>query len=147
MFSALLSTFAVTMFAMQAAAAPPPSASPPKDTKTALTLSGCVSRDRAAPGSFTFAETGTGTKYRLGGVGMRKFVGQRVEIVGAPVGRRLTVRFGLVPSPNVAAQRGSLDPVRAAIASQPGGSDSGTGTVELPEFRVTKVRALAGSCE
>jgi hypothetical protein len=38
-----------------------------------------------------------------------------------------------------------LDPVQAAIATQPGGPNSGTGADELPEFRVTRVRAL-GSC-
>ncbi len=147
MFSPLFSTFLATMFAMQAASAPASSSATPKDTKTILTLSGCVSRDRAAPGTFTFAETDTGTKYRLGGIGVRKYIGQRVEIVGAPVGRRLTVRGGLLPSPNVAAQAGALDPVKAAMASLPGGPDSGTGAAGLPEFRVTRVRALAGSCQ
>ena len=118
MLSLVLSTFAATMFAMQAAATPPAQA--PKDTKTIITLSGCVGRDIAKPGSFTFAETDTATKYRLGGVSVRKYVGQRVEIVGAPVGRRPTIRGGLLPSPNVAAQAGALDPAQVAIASQPG---------------------------
>ena len=146
MFSSLLSTFVATMFAMQAASTPAPASATPKDTKTTLTLSGCVSRDSAAPGTFTFAETGTGTKYRLGAI-VRKYAGQRVEIVGAPVGRRPTIRGGLYPSPNAAAQAGAQDPAQAAIASLPGGTNSGTGTVELPEFRVTRVRALGGSCQ
>jgi hypothetical protein len=146
MFSLLLSTFVASIFAMQAASTSAPSSNTPKDTKTTLTLSGCVSRDITAPGTFTFAETGTGTKYRLGAV-VRKYVGQRVEIVGAPVGRRPTIRGGLLPSPNAAAQAGALDPAQAAIASLPGGTNSGTGTVELPELRVTRVRGLAGSCQ
>ena len=146
MFSSLLGTFMATMFAMQAASTPVPSPAAPKDTKTPVTLSGCVSRNITAPGTFTFAETGTGAKYRLGAV-VRKYAGQRVEIVGAPVGRRPTIRGGLYPSPNAAAQAGALDPAQAAIASLPGGASSGTGTVELPEFRVTRVRAVAGSCQ
>jgi len=147
MFSSLLSTLVATMFAMQAASTPAPASATTKDTKAALTLSGCVGRDSAAPGAFTFAETGTGTKYRLGGVGVRKYAGQRVEIVGAPVGRRPTIRGGLFPSPNTAARAGALDPAQVAIASMPGGTNSGTGAVELPEFRVTRVRALEGSCQ
>ena len=91
MFSWLFSTFVATMFAMQAASTPAPSPATPKDTKSTLTLSGCVSRDSAAPGAFTFAETSTGAKYRLGGVGVQKYAGQRVEIVGAPVGRRMPI--------------------------------------------------------
>ena len=147
MFSSLFSTFVATMFAMQAASTPAPSPAMPKDTKSTLTLNGCVSRDSAAPGAFTFAETSTGAKYRLGGVGVRKYAGQRVEIIGAPVGRRLTIRGGLLPSPNAAGQAGALDPAQVAIASLPGGTNSGTGTVELPEFRVTRVRSLGGACQ
>jgi hypothetical protein len=145
MFNLLPSTFVVAMFAMQTASTPPPSPAAPKDTKTPVKLSGCVSQERAAPGTFTFAQTGTDTRYRLGGASVRKYVCQLVEIVGTPVGRRLTIRGGLFPSPNVAAQAGALDPVQAAIATQPGGPNSGTGAAELPEFRVTRVRAL-GSC-
>jgi hypothetical protein len=147
MFSSLLGTFVATMFAMQAASAPAQSSATSNDAKTTVTLIGCVSRNVIAPGTFTFAETGTGTKYRLGAI-VRKYSGQRVEIVGAPVGRRPTVRGGLYPSPNAAAQAGALDPAQAAIASLPGGANSGTGTaVGLPELRVTRVRALAGSCQ
>ena len=145
MFSSWLSTFAVTMFAMQAAATPAPSSATPTDTKTPVTLSGCVSRDGTLPSTFAFAETDTGTKYRVSGGDVQKYAGQRVEIVGAPVGRRLTFHFGLLPTPNVAAQAGALDPAEVAIASLPGGTNNGTGTVALPEFRVTRVRPL-GSC-
>ena len=146
MFSSLLGTLVATVFAMQAASAPAPSSATSHDTKTTVTLIGCVNRNVIAPGTFTFAETGTGTKYRLGAI-VRKYAGQRVEIVGAPVGRRPALRGGLYPSPNAAAQAGALDPAQAAIASLPGGTNSGTGTLELPELRVTRVRALAGSCQ
>lgn len=146
MFDSLLSAFVATMLAMQAASAPAPSSATSKEPKATVTLTGCVRPSMTVPGTFTFAETGTGAEYRLG-AGARKYSGQHVEIVGTPVGRRLTIRGGLYPSPNVAAQAGSLDPAQVAIASLPGGTNSGTGTVELPEFRMTRVKALAGSCE
>ena len=146
MFISLIGTFVATLFAMQAASPPAASSASPTDTKTTVMLKGCVSRDITAPGTFTFAETGTGVKYRLGAL-VRKYVGQRVEIVGAPVGRRSAISGGLLPSPNAAAQAGAMDPAQAAIASLPGGTNSGTGSVELPEFRVTRVRAIAESCQ
>jgi hypothetical protein len=146
MFTSLLSTFVATMFAIQAASTPAPSTATPTDTKTTVRLKGCVSRDITAPGSFTFAETGSGVKYRLGAL-VRKYAGQRVEIVGAPVGRRPAISGGLYPSPNAAAQAGAMDPTQAAIASQSGGPSSGTGSFELPEFRVTRVRPLGGACQ
>jgi hypothetical protein len=111
-----------------------------------VTLTGCVSRSGTTPTEFTFADATTGTKYRLSGASVRKFAGQRVVIVGGPE-RRLTIRGGLVPSPNAAAQAGHQDPVQAAIANLPGGGSTGTGTVELPTFRVSRVRAAGGSCE
>ncbi len=67
MFNLLPGTLVVAMFAMQTASTPAPSPAAPKNTKTPVRLSGCVSQDRAAPSTFTFAQTGTGTKYRLGG--------------------------------------------------------------------------------
>jgi hypothetical protein len=146
MFMSLLGTFVAAMLAMQAASPPAQSSAAPTDTKTTVMLKGCVSRDITAPGTFTFAETGTGVKYRLGAL-VRKYVGQRVEIVGAPVGRRHAISGGLLPSPNAAAQAGAMDPAQAAIASQPGGPSSGTGSFELPEFRVTRVRSLGGGCQ
>ena len=150
MINLLLNTLVATMFAMQAAStpatpAPTPASVAPVD-KTPLRLSGCVARDGVAPSAFTFAQTGTDMKYRLGGVGAQKYVGQRVEIVGAPIKHGLAVSGGLVPSPNVAAQAGAIDPVKAAIASQPGGPSNGIGVVGLPEFRVTHIRGL-GPCQ
>ena len=57
MFNLLPSTFVLAMFAMQTASTPAPSPGAPKDTKTPVRLSGCVSQDRAAPSTFTFAQT------------------------------------------------------------------------------------------
>jgi hypothetical protein len=148
MFSSLFSAAAVVVFAAQVASTPttpPPTARPtPRSVPAPLRLSGCVSGEGTA-GVLTFAQTGTDTKYRLGGLGVQKYVGQRVEIVGTPVKHGLVIRGGLLPSPNVAAQAGSMDPARVAVASQPGGPSNGTGIVQLPEFRVASVHTL-GSC-
>jgi hypothetical protein len=56
---------------------------------------------------------------------------------------RLKITGGLLPSPNVAAQAGAIDPSQAANASSGG---NGVGSGELPEFRVKTVRQLGGAC-
>lgn len=113
------------------------------DTKDA-TLTGCVSGVPVS-GEFTFSDSESGSQYRLTGKSMRKFAGQRVEIVGGPRGKRLAIRGGLWPSPNVAAQAGALDPAQAGVATQPGGGGT-SATAPLPEFHVIRVRGLEGSC-
>ena len=144
MSSYLLSTFLTMMFGMQSTSPPPAAAT--KDTSPMLTLSGCLSRDTATPGAFTFSDAETGARYRVSGVSLRKYNGQRVEITGQPGEKRVTVRGGLFPSPNMAGQAGAIDPAKAAIANMPGGSNTGTGSVQLPAFRVASVRSLSGSC-
>jgi hypothetical protein len=138
--SALLSCI---VFAGVAAAQTPPASSPP--SRSPVELVGCVSGDPGASGAFTFDESGGG-KYRLTGKSVRKYAGRMVRLVGGPQGRRLSIRGGLWPSPNVAAQAGAIDPAQASIARQPGGAASGTGGVDLPEFRVVSVRGIDGSC-
>jgi hypothetical protein len=108
--------------------------------ETSMTLAGCVSPTPAS-GNFTFTAK-DGTKYRLTGKNIKKYAGQEVEIVGGE-GKRLTVKGGLLPSPNAAAQAGAIDPGKAAIESRPGG----TATVELPVFTVNRVRGLSRSCQ
>jgi hypothetical protein len=143
--SYLLSTFLTMMFGMQSTSPPPAAAT--KGASPMLTLSGCVSRDAATPGAFTFSDAETGAKYRVSGVSLRKYNGQRVEITGQSGEKRVTVRGGLYPSPNMAGQAGAIDPAKAAIANMPGGSNTGTGGVQLPAFRVASVRSLSGSCQ
>ena len=108
-----------------------------------ITLAGCVS-EKPASGNFTFTAK-DGTKYRLSGKNVKKYAGQEVEIVSGE-GKKLTIKGGLMPSPNVAAQAGAIDPGQAAIAAQPGGSTSATGDV-LPLLEVSRVHALGGSCQ
>ena len=119
----------------------------PGKSPTPITMSGCVSPKPTASGATTFVFTAKdGGKYRLTGKNLKKWVGQEVEIVGGQ-GKKLTVKGGLLPSPNAAAQAGAIDPGQAIIASQPGGAATGTGDVELPQFNVARVRGLGGSCQ
>ncbi|MCU1382943.1 MAG: hypothetical protein JWL71_1640 [Acidobacteria bacterium] len=108
-----------------------------------LALSGCVVRTENTD-QFTLDDLNEG-KYRLTGVNGKDYLGQRVQIAGAVVEtKRFTVKGGLLPNPNVAAQAGAIDPARAAVASA--GGAAGPGTVDLPEFKVKSVRPADGEC-
>jgi hypothetical protein len=122
---------------------PPPT---PTDARTPITLIGCVSKAPNDLGEFTFVQSETRSTYRLTGKSVRQYAGKRVEIVGGSGGKRLAIRGGLYPSPNVAAQAGDMDPAKVAIASQPGGTSTGTGTPTLPSFNVTRVHGVTGAC-
>ena len=114
-----------------------------KPPKT-ISLSGCVVRSENTPNRFTLEDAAEGN-YRLSGINLRDYIGQRVTIAGAIVEtKRLTVKGGLYPTPNVAAQAGAMDPARAAMAAA--GGAAGPGTVDLPEFKVKSVRPVSGSC-
>ena len=114
-----------------------------KKTKT-LSLSGCVVRNEKTPDRFTLEDANDGN-YRLSGLSLRDYIGQRVLIAGAVVEtKRLTIKGGLTPNANVAAQAGAMDPARAAVASA--GGAAGPGTVDLPEFKVKSVRPVSGGC-
>ena len=117
---------------------------PPKPADKTISLSGCVVRDEKLTDQFTLEDANEG-KYRLSGIRLQDFVGRRVQIAGGVVGsKRLTIKGGLLPNPNVAAQAGAMDPARAAVASA--GGAAGPGTVELPEFKVRSVRPVTGGC-
>jgi hypothetical protein len=153
MSSYLFSMLVATMLATQATPSRPavPKKDPTptitkKDTTPPITLTGCVNPNAAAPGSYTFSDTRTGATYRLSGVDVQKDAGTRGAIVVGTGARRVTIRGGLVPSPNVAAQAGAIDAVKAANASMPGGTNSGAGSAPLPEFRATQVKAINGTC-
>jgi hypothetical protein len=116
----------------------------PKAPDKTMSLSGCVVRGETTPDQFTL-EDATEGKYRLSGVKLKDYIGQRVQIAGGVVEtKRLVIKGGLVPTPNVAAQAGSMDPARAAVAAM--GGAAGPGTVDLPEFKVRSVRPVTGGC-
>ena len=117
---------------------------PAKPAPKTLSLSGCVVRNESAPTQFTLEDKEEG-RFRLSGINMSDYVGRRVQIGGAmPDSKKLVIKGGLTPNANVAAQAGSMDPARAAMASA--GGAAGPGTVELPEFKVKSVRPVSGGC-
>ena len=117
---------------------------PAKPAAKTISLSGCVVRSEKASDQFTLDDATEG-KYRLSGVKLQDYIGRRVQIAGGVVGtKRLTIKGGLLPNPNVAAQAGAMDPARAAVASA--GGAAGPGTVDLPEFKVRSVRPVTGGC-
>ncbi len=122
-----------------------PQAATKKQPTKDVTLVGCVGGDNEAPGQFTLSEAKEGTTYRLSGTNMREYSGHRVQIVGTPASGRFHIAGGLVPSANAAAQAGALDPARSAreAASGTGGA---AGSIQLPEFRVKRVRPVSGEC-
>jgi hypothetical protein len=136
----LFALITLTSVAAASAQQEPAKPQPPPKKPTTITMSGCVQKAEAPGGGYTLTDD-TGV-YRLTGVDVRDFVGRRVEIVGgAP--RRLKIVGGLLPSPNVAAQAGSMDPARAATASADATAVNGTGA---PEFRVRAIKPITGSC-
>jgi hypothetical protein len=140
-----MSTRVLTVLAILGAAASlaaQTTATPPKPAPKTLTISGCVISDSTGRDRFTLSDGNDGTTYRLSGTSVRQYVGQRVQITGGVESKRLQIAGGLLPSPNIAAQAGAIDPAGAAVAA----STAGTGRAPLPTFRVTRVRALTGSC-
>ena len=133
---------AASGYAAQTAKAP----AKPNDEKQ-IRLNGCISRDAIRPGQFNFLDNTSGDKYWLTGKGLGKFVGHRVEVVGGPPGKGVTFKTGLLPSPNVAAQAGALDPAKAAVANLPGGAADAPGVNPLPEFHVIRLRGVEGACQ
>src|SRR6185295_1089400 len=117
-----------------------------KDAAKEMRLNGCISPDGTRPGQFNFLDGDSGGRYHLTGKNLKKFVGQRVEIVGGPPGKGVTFKTGLWPSPNVSAQAGAIDPAKAAIARMPGGAADAPGASPLPEFHVTRLRGVEGGC-
>ncbi len=114
----------------------------PKDSKKSnsmVTLIGCVTSGETAQPEYHIAGD-DGAEYRLTGTDMRRYLGQRVEITGKPQ-KRFVVAGGLVPSPNVAAQAGAIDPPPAAAAAP-----ATHGTAPLPELRVRSVKTVGGAC-
>ena len=121
---------------------PQQSAKNGKRSTAPVTLIGCVVPDPTKPGAFTLSDVELDTRYRLTGTNVRDYAGQLVRVSGA-VPKRLKIVGGLYPSPNVAAQAGTMDPTKAAIAAaEPGPA----GITTLSEFRVRSVQAIPGSC-
>lgn len=142
----LLSTVAPAM-AAQSAAPPAPAQSPKKDTPKSLTLTGCVTPDAANAGHFTLADLTTGAPtYRLTGSDVRRYLGKRVQLVGATAQPKLSIVGGLTPSPNAAAQAGAMDPAEAARANLGADGNARPGNILVPELKVKTIKAVDGGC-
>jgi hypothetical protein len=115
------------------------------DPNKPVTLNGCVVRDSSNAKDFTFTDSANGFKYHLSGQDVSKFAGQPLQIVGVVDTRKLRVKTGLYPSPNVAAQAGAMDPGKAHVAAL-GGGTTGSGSGDIPTFKVAQVSAIQGEC-
>jgi len=117
---------------------------PASDSKakkpTTITMTGCVRK--AEPPAVGYTLNDGPSVFRLTGVDVRDFVGRHVQVVGGEP-RKLKIVGGLLPSPNIAAQAGAMDPARAATAAADAAAVNGTGT---PEFRVRSIKPMSGSC-
>jgi hypothetical protein len=121
---------AATAFAAQTGPTPASALNTPVKP---LVISGCIQRSDVDANQFTLLDATDGTIYRLDGADLRPHTGRRVRIVGA-----------LVPSANVAAQAGAIDPAQAAVATA--NQDVGAGASAPLKFHITRVRPLSGTC-
>ena len=118
-----------------------------KEGPRSLKLTGCVAPDSASAGHFTLADFTTGVPaYRLAGKDLGRYLGRRVELIGAAARPKLSIRTGLTPSPNAAAQAGAMDPAEAERARLGAGGNAQPGNIVIPEVSVKTVKVLAGRC-
>ena len=109
-----------------------------------LTVSGCVAED-ATSKNLTIDDAKSGS-YRLTGLNVRDYIGQKVELAGAVYeSKKLVIKGGLLPSPNTAAQAGAIP--QTQVANETHGGSAPTGDVQLPEFRVKSIRPLGTGCK
>ena len=113
---------------------PQVSVMPPPPSRTPMTLTGCVDGSPMAEQVMSH-ESERDSRARIPGTRIPNFARWK----------GVTIRGGLWPTPNVAAQAGAIDPAQAAIAHQPGGTSSGTG-VARPQFRMARLRAVNSAC-
>jgi hypothetical protein len=99
-----------------------------------LTAAGCVAGDAAPqPAKFTLFEPHRGLMYKLTRP-QRALSGKRVQVVG-----------GLLPTPNIAAQAGSIDPAIAATAATRVNLYGPT-PFNRPKAHVETIRSRRGPC-
>ena len=96
-------------------------------------LSGCVTIDDAANPRMTMVETPRRAKHRVKETHPRQYFDQRMQ-----------VRGGLLPTVNIAAQAGSLDPVFAAMVFAGDYPAPGLGLIRWGEVHFTARSPLPG---
>jgi len=129
-----VSVASIVLHTLLVSSQPPVASAPAASQRTPLTLAGCVAGDAVAPTQFTLFDPHRGTLYRLTASRMRLLAGTRVQVVGA-----------LVPTPNIAAQAGSIDETITAMATM-GTNLSATTPFNRPKAHVDKVRSMPGGC-
>ena len=132
----------VLLLAPVSSAAPAQKASTPPP----VTMTGCVSSKPDAAGRYTFAAADGLSRYQLTGRRLARFAGQRVELVGGRAdGGGIAIRGGLA-GPLAGARGAAIDPSQESVRRQPGGGGAGVGP-SYPEFKVSSVKTVAGTCE
>jgi hypothetical protein len=139
---AAILTFAPLLQSSQPSSSNQKKAGPPPP----ITIVGCVGGGASPGAPLTITSLDRTVMYKLAGMNMRRYIGQRVSIVGTSDSKKVKIVGGLVPSPNAAAQAGALDPAKAAIAAEPL-STAAKQDQTLPEFKVKSVQTLQGGCE
>ena len=123
----LLLAFGAT--AIGAHGRPAQSTAAPIDPDRPLTVIGCVAMDNAA-GTLAVSERTRRVKYR-------------VKTTSLPSYRGLSIVGGFIPTTNLAAQAGSINPAFVAMAMA-GPIPHGTAT--RTELQIRRVPAITGSC-
>jgi len=139
--SVLCAAVALHPSALAQTQAPSGEQKPAKDKS--ITLTGCVDKTDTAA-EWTLVDKKTGETYKLTGRDMSAYADRQVQLSGSSKSK-VAVGFGLLPTPNVAAQAGAMDPAQAAMAGS-GATGAGRPAVQLPEFTVKTVKVMKPSC-
>jgi hypothetical protein len=123
-----------------------PPAKKPQKSKS-IDVTGCVAPDGENANHFTLTDLSTGEIiYRLSGKDVREYLGKSVQVLGA-VPPKVAIVGGLSPSPNVAAQAGSIDPAQASMAAMGSEGNARPGNILVPELRVSAIKGATGNCQ
>src|SRR5262245_28273449 len=97
-----------------------------KATPEPITITGCVGRAAVNGNTQYMIDDKVNGKYRLTGLDIHDFLGQRVQLVGGVIEtKKLRIQGGLKPSPNLAGQAGAVDQTQVATATAGGLAPTG----------------------
>lgn len=132
----LIAACTTTVAVAQGPSSQPPTVQTPglKIPEKSVRLVGCVQNAETTENRIALSDRKRGISYLLSGKDVSMYIGKRVRVVG-----------GLLPSPNIAAQAGAIDPTIAANATA-GRTQAGTGNFPFEELFVRSVRPVKGSC-
>ena len=113
-------------------------------TPKVISLSGCVVRGEKLGDPVVIEDKSEG-RYRLSGISLRDYLGQRVQIAGGERPGEEADGEGRTLSEPERRRAGWRHGSGARGGGSAGGA-AGPGTVELPEFKVKSVRPVSGGC-